>query len=593
MTQRVSRSAACWLACVAFLTPAGMAVAATSAQPQKAHAPTPHQANQTTSIPGRALPPWGACCVMHECTVTTEAECLSIGGIFLGQDTTCDGNPCHPNTGENCGHARPAIEGPNVFTTENGSDSGFGEPDESICENTYLDWSGSNDFWFHWTSPGTGLLNLDTCDENSYDTSMVVYEGADCASIIQIACNGDAEENIDDCQNYYSTLIDLNVSSGQTYWIRIGGWNGDSGPGTLNLTYSGSNDPIGACCLDGECLELTESGCLLISGQYAGNNILCADAPCVPGATACCIDATCHFITAEDCADMGGVSLPSDTDCSQSPCGFAGELVGIHWHVIGTDLVEGESTYTVDVYLDTPDGARLDAVAGNSLQSKTIASSSTFYQDPLGGPTSLDINPAMYPLAPNLEFDSRVTIGALDQTGDPFDDNALNVIGIDWTSFENGGLLSVSDGTWFILPVDAQGVPQPFVDETCASREGVLIARLTTTDHASQILFSALFQGRDSADNLWQDATSRMIAYQGEQDCNGNRLADACDIAAGTSEDADQNGIPDECETGCQWDLDGNGNVDVNDLLALINEFGATYHVNDLLALIAEFGCGG
>ena len=36
-----------------------------------------------------------------------------------------------------------------------------------------------------------------------------------------------------------------------------------------------------------------------------------------------------------------------------------------------------------------------------------------------------------------------------------------------------------------------------------------------------------------------------------ETDCNGNGVLDACDITSGTSQDCNENGVPDECETDC------------------------------------------
>ena len=82
--------------------------------------------------------------------------------------------------------------------------------------------------------------------------------------------------------------------------------------------------------------------------------------------------------------------------------------------------------------------------------------------------------------------------------------------------------------------------------------------------------------------------------------CNANGRSDACDILDGTSDDANGNGIPDECE--CVWDLDGDTNVGVTDLLDLLSrratdpggpphiDRNATVDVADLSALLANWG---
>ena len=83
-------------------------------------------------------------------------------------------------------------------------------------------------------------------------------------------------------------------------------------------------------------------------------------------------------------------------------------------------------------------------------------------------------------------------------------------------------------------------------------------------------------------------------------DCNGNGVPDGDDIDGGSSEDADGDGIPDECQ--CMADIDGNGSVDVTDLLTVIADWGCTsgcagdldgngvVNVTDLLAVISSWG---
>jgi hypothetical protein len=105
-------------------------------------------------------------------------------------------------------------------------------------------------------------------------------------------------------------------------------------------------------------------------------------------------------------------------------------------------------------------GERVDAVFGNSAGSMTIgtADGMSFYQNSYGGPTSTSCNSDFFLLAPELEWDSYVTIGAIYANGSPFANNALLDIGIDWTDFNAGGdLAGIDNGSWFVTPADAQG----------------------------------------------------------------------------------------------------------------------------------------
>jgi hypothetical protein len=88
-------------------------------------------------------------------------------------------------------------------------------------------------------------------------------------------------------------------------------------------------------------------------------------------------------------------------------------------------------------------------------------------------------------------------------------------------------------------------------------------------------------------------------------DCNGNGLCDDRDIFEGQSDDANDNGIPDECE--CPADLDGDTNVGITDFLALLASWGAcpgpcppacpadldgdcTVGITDFLVMLAAWG---
>jgi MYXO-CTERM domain-containing protein len=163
------------------------------------------------------------------------------------------------------------------------------------------------------------------------------------------------------------------------------------------------------------------------------------------------------------------------------------------------------------MYVDLEAGARLDAVFGNSVGGLSIDTNGmSFYQNALGGPTSQAINSAFFPLAPSLEWDSYVTVGALYADGTPFGNNALMDIGIDWASFESGGELATDNGSWFCTPVDAQGEEQ-------GGR--VLIGQFTvvggTGNGYTDLLGQISIQGKDADGVTFQELGATWVPAPG------------------------------------------------------------------------------
>jgi subtilisin family serine protease len=173
----------------------------------------------------------GACCFDDgSCTYGMPDQCIELGGAFQGNGTACDTTDCPiAGAGDECTGPLIANTGANSFETNTATPSSP-EPDEAQCSGTYLDWDGSPDIWFIYVAQASGSTHFTTCDSSSYDTSMVLYEGS-CDN--QVACNGDAY-NDTGCQSYHSE-IDYTVEAGSTYYIRIGGWMADSGSGTLTI----------------------------------------------------------------------------------------------------------------------------------------------------------------------------------------------------------------------------------------------------------------------------------------------------------------------------------------------------------------------
>ncbi|MCH2138262.1 MAG: hypothetical protein MK074_04345 [Phycisphaerales bacterium] len=209
----------------------------------------------------------GACCVStEECVYTSIPTCDGFKGVFMGPAVPCDDALCGA-VNDTCLTAVGLEEGANPFDTSNANDSNFGDPDETQCPGTYLNWEDSPDVWFYWYADNDALVTLSTCQIDSYDTSMVVYQGDACSSLEQIACNGDGTGQVE-CQGYYSRIADLPVAAGTVIWVRIGGYDGAVGPGTLTMDVNyGVTE--GACCVDGTCIgQFTQFDCMAQGGVW-------------------------------------------------------------------------------------------------------------------------------------------------------------------------------------------------------------------------------------------------------------------------------------------------------------------------------------
>jgi len=178
-----------------------------------------------------SCPAPGACCFDDgSCAEVMYAQCIELTGTFHGDGSSCAATDCPvAGAGDECAVAMIASVGANAFETNTATPSG-NVPDDSLCSGTYLDWDNSQDVWFLFVPSTSGNVHFTTCDSSSYDTSMALYQGS-CDN--QVACNGDADGD-SGCQSYYSA-IDFNVNAGDTYYIRLGGWQGTTGEGTLTI----------------------------------------------------------------------------------------------------------------------------------------------------------------------------------------------------------------------------------------------------------------------------------------------------------------------------------------------------------------------
>ena len=141
--------------------------------------------------------------------------------------------------GDDCASAIAAM--PNVaysFNTAGMNPSGQ-VANDAQCTGTFLNFfSNQRDVWYMWTPDEDGQVLFTTCDQSSYDTSIIIYENG-CSLSDQVACNGDASSDTG-CQQYHASVLH-SVVAGNTYYARIGGYNGATGQGTFQMLACESN----------------------------------------------------------------------------------------------------------------------------------------------------------------------------------------------------------------------------------------------------------------------------------------------------------------------------------------------------------------
>lgn len=180
---------------------------------------------------GNDCTPIGSCCLpVGDCSEGSYLECDQNGGTYQGDGSNCKNADCFVSgDGDECNSAMTASLGSNAFETNTATPSS-NPPSDSQCESTWFAWQNSQDIWFRYVPLASGSTRFTTCDSLSYDTSIALYEGL-CD--YQIACNGDSDGSTG-CQQYYSEIT-YNLSAGTTYYIRIGGYQGETGSGTLTI----------------------------------------------------------------------------------------------------------------------------------------------------------------------------------------------------------------------------------------------------------------------------------------------------------------------------------------------------------------------
>lgn len=168
------------------------------------------------------------------CDVAFDVSCVNLGAGLCVQTVPNDA----------CNSAIAIGDGSFNFDTTDATLDGIALP-QSCNEGFGVDLG--HDLWYDFTAPMTGTTTVDLCDGTDYDSRMAVYTGCACPAVnANIAgCNDDGCGNPPVVGGASSVSFD--VTSGQCYKVRIGGFNDASGPGSAVVTTSaGVNCPSGA-----------------------------------------------------------------------------------------------------------------------------------------------------------------------------------------------------------------------------------------------------------------------------------------------------------------------------------------------------------
>ncbi len=164
------------------------------------------------------------------------------------------------------------------------------------------------DAWNCWTADCTGTATFSLCG-SLYDTSLAIFD----------ACGGQ-ELGCDDDSCEFQSELTYAVTAGETYYVRVSGYGGDTGDYTLNARC---DPPPGACCdsSTGVCLDSVLAMNCLAPFRFAPST-LCADMNPLCGlpAGACCVAGDCVGVREEEvCLEQGGTWF-RDLSCAAVVC---------------------------------------------------------------------------------------------------------------------------------------------------------------------------------------------------------------------------------------------------------------------------------
>ena len=315
------------------------------------------------------------------------------------------------------------------------------------------------------------------------------------------ACNYDADANVED--------------GGCLYSDAIGECGGDC---EADILPEGGNgicdiDDVIGCVVPGAC-NYAEGVTILETCAYPDDCGICDGLATGPGFPEG--DCDCDGNVLDDCGVCGGDSTSCLGCTDASACNYDGDTIedGSCDYCSCDNAAGGQDGFSIEieeasidgvlstyrVYVTTPGaGDFVSAISGDENNPSFLRTTTSFSQSSVGGLTADAINPAFFGLFPDLATDSWLTIG-IDQAPASGEGSISTAVaaGDTWASdFEAGGNLELNSffgGSWFAL----NNVSNGFAGDD----NRVLVAQLTTDGNITGSLYTQIFPGGDSSQEI-------------------------------------------------------------------------------------------
>ncbi len=175
-----------------------------------------------------------ACGSVALCRQDVNAD-LTVDGSDLVPfvDALLGGRAC---AADDCADALPITGVVTPFSTIGTATDGPALP--ATCDEGF-GLSFEHDAWFCYTAPCTATITVTTCGAVNYDVRLAAYVGCGCpaSNADLLACSDDAAG----CSDFGASLS-FDVTTGQTYLIRVGGFGQSTGDGLLIIDCNIAGD---------------------------------------------------------------------------------------------------------------------------------------------------------------------------------------------------------------------------------------------------------------------------------------------------------------------------------------------------------------